>query len=252
MEQLNPQMSPMQQFQTAYPKSSTQELRRFLGGFDFQGERVNEPIAPFSGGEKARLALALIIYDAPNFLLLDEPTNHLDMEMRHALSIAMQSFEGAIVLVSHDRSLLNTVTDQLWLVQSGRVSAFDDDMSAYLTLLKQRDIDGDLESDSATVESPTRVVQEKLTNKQRRQLQAQQREASKAQRNIVNKLEKEMQKVQQQIDELDKVLQDPQTYENESTSNLAKLAQKKSDKDSQLAKLESQWLSAAEELEKLV
>ncbi|MBS0395949.1 MAG: ATP-binding cassette domain-containing protein, partial [Proteobacteria bacterium] len=119
LEQLDPAASPLQHVRrlegAALARATEQEQRTFLGGFGFAGERVFEPVAPFSGGEKARLVLALIVARRPNLLLLDEPTNHLDLEMRHALAMALQDFAGAIVLVSHDRYLLRVVADDLWL-----------------------------------------------------------------------------------------------------------------------------------------
>ncbi|MCG6936421.1 MAG: ATP-binding cassette domain-containing protein, partial [Proteobacteria bacterium] len=121
LEQLHPEESALTHLRRLDPQASEQHLRNYLGGFDFQGDRVTEPVAPFSGGEKARLVLALLVYQKPNLLLLDEPTNHLDLEMRLALSTALQDFEGAMVIVSHDRHLLRTVTDQFYLVHDGRV-----------------------------------------------------------------------------------------------------------------------------------
>ena len=248
MEQLNPQHSPMQEFQILYPQTTTQEVRRYLGGFDFQGERVLEPVGPFSGGEKARLALALLIYDAPNLLLLDEPTNHLDMEMRHALSLALQNYEGAMVLVSHDRNLLNTVTDELWLIREGTLRPFKEDMSAYLTLLKQK---YSVDDKAASAERSQAPAREKLTKKQIRQQQAQFRELTQNQRKKVKKLESRMSEIQAEIDRLNTYLNDPETYETESTANLATLMQKKSDWESELKSNEAQWLEAAEKLEEL-
>ena len=101
-------------------RASEQALRNFIGGFGFNGDRALEPVAPFSGGEKARLALALLIWQRPNLLLLDEPTNHLDLDMRHALTLALQDYQGALIVVSHDRHLLRTVTDEFLLVAEGR------------------------------------------------------------------------------------------------------------------------------------
>ena len=138
LEQMETGLTPLQQFQRRYPTVSSREIRRYLGGFDFRGERVNQMIVSLSGGEKARLALALLIYACPNFLLLDEPTNHLDMEMRHALNMAIQGYDGAIMLVSHDRSLIDSVTDQLVLVQAGKVREFNDDMDAWLRILRNK------------------------------------------------------------------------------------------------------------------
>ena len=116
LEQLDPQSSPLLHLQRLDEKATEQALRNFLGGFAFNNDMALSPVEPFSGGEKARLVLAMIVYQKPNLLLLDEPTNHLDLEMRHALSMALQEFEGAMIIVSHDRHLLRTVTDTLVLV----------------------------------------------------------------------------------------------------------------------------------------
>ncbi len=252
LDQLDPGLTPMQQFQINYPGVTTQELRRFLGGFDFQGDRVNEVIGPFSGGEKARLALALLIYDQPNILLLDEPTNHLDMEMRHALSMAMQTFEGAIILVSHDRSLINSVTDRLLLIQNGRVEPFNDDMPAYLRILKQANIESRNANSNGNAGTGKPVKADGGVNKkQRRQLTAQLRQQVKPKRDQVRRLEKDIQSLQGKIAEFETILTDPKIYETESTANLATLMQKKSGLEDQLGKTESSWYAAAEELEKL-
>src|SRR5262249_28356052 len=121
----------------AAARTTEQELRDFLAGFGFRGDRVFEPVAPFSGGEKARLVLALTSWLRPNLLLLDEPTNHLDLEMRQALSVALQEYAGAVVLVSHDRHLLRTVADEFRIVSDGRVTPFDGDLEDYAQWLAQ-------------------------------------------------------------------------------------------------------------------
>src|SRR5690606_33962521 len=119
-----------------HPQASEQDLRDYLGRFGFSGDQALTPVAPFSGGERSRLALALIVRRRPNLLLLDEPTNHLDLEMRHALTLALQEYEGAVVLVSHDRHLVRTTADELWLVAAGTVSPFEGDLDDYRTWLQ--------------------------------------------------------------------------------------------------------------------
>ena len=131
IEQLRSDESAIQHMKRLDPVTREQELRNFLGGFDFRGGRAEEPVGPFSGGEKARLALALIVWQKPNLLLLDEPTNHLDIDMREALAEALQEFEGTLVVVAHDRHLLKATTDQLWLVADGAVKEFDGDLDDY-------------------------------------------------------------------------------------------------------------------------
>ena len=136
LEVLDLQASAFLHLQRISPKSTDQELRNFLGGFDFHGDKALEPIKSFSGGEKARVALALIVWQKPNLLLLDEPTNHLDLEMRHALTLALQSYEGALVVISHDRHLLRNTVDEFYLVADGAVKEFDGDLKDYQQWLK--------------------------------------------------------------------------------------------------------------------
>jgi ATP-binding cassette subfamily F protein 3 len=137
IEQLRTDESALMHFKRLDPTTREQEFRNFLGGFDFRGSRVEEPVGPFSGGEKARLALALIVWQKPNLLLLDEPTNHLDIDMREALAEALQEFEGTLVVVAHDRHLLKATADQLWLVADGEVKEFAGDLDDYKQWAKQ-------------------------------------------------------------------------------------------------------------------
>jgi ATP-binding cassette subfamily F protein 3 len=138
LEVLRPEDTPLQHLQRLDPQAREQSLRDFLGSFDFSGDMATSPVAGFSGGERARLALALVVWQRPNLLLLDEPTNHLDLEMREAVALALQEYEGAMVLVSHDRHLLRTATDALVLVADGRVSPFDGDLDEYREWLAAR------------------------------------------------------------------------------------------------------------------
>jgi ATP-binding cassette subfamily F protein 3 len=137
IEQLRTDESALMHFKRLDPTTREQEFRNFLGGFDFRGSRCDEPVGPFSGGEKARLALALIVWQKPNLLLLDEPTNHLDIDMREALAEALQEFEGTLVVVAHDRHLLKATADQLWLVADGEVKEFAGDLDDYKQWAKQ-------------------------------------------------------------------------------------------------------------------
>jgi ATP-binding cassette subfamily F protein 3 len=128
LETLRADETPLQHLTRIDPSAREQDLRDFLGLFGFAGDQALAPVGPFSGGERSRLALALIVRARPNLLLLDEPTNHLDLEMRHALTLALQEYEGAVVLVSHDRHMLRTTAEELWLVADGRVEPFDGDL----------------------------------------------------------------------------------------------------------------------------
>ena len=131
LESLDLKASAVTHLQRLNPQATEQSLRDFLGGFAFFGDKALEPVAPFSGGEKARLVLAMLVYQKPNLLLLDEPTNHLDLEMRHALVMALQGFEGAMVTVSHDRHMLKNTADEYYLVDNGEVTQFGYDLDAY-------------------------------------------------------------------------------------------------------------------------
>src|SRR5205823_8930917 len=131
VEMLRDDQTPLWHLVRLAPKTRVQELRDYLGSFNFPGDMATSPIAPFSGGEKARLALALIVWQRPNLLLLDEPTNHLDLETREALAVALAQFEGTLVLVSHDRHLLRATTDEFLIVADGRLAPFDGDLDDY-------------------------------------------------------------------------------------------------------------------------
>jgi len=150
LEVLRPEETPLQHLQRIDPKVREQTLRDFLGGFDFTGDMALAPVAGFSGGERARLALALVVWQRPNLLLLDEPTNHLDLDMREALALALQEYEGAMVLVSHDRHLLRTATDLLVLVADGSVRPFDGDLEDYRDWLSGRRADAKAKPDAAS------------------------------------------------------------------------------------------------------
>jgi ATP-binding cassette subfamily F protein 3 len=138
LDLLDPELSPLQHFMRIAPDTREQELRDMLGGFGFGGSMVTQPVAPFSGGEKARLALALIVWRKPNLLLLDEPSNHLDVDTREALARALAEFPGSVLLVSHDRHLLRTTVDDFWIVADGRVQPFEGDLEDYREWLQQR------------------------------------------------------------------------------------------------------------------
>ena len=172
VDQLHPEHSPFDHLRQLDRRISEQEGRNFLGGFGFHGDRALEPVKPFSGGEKARLALALIVYQRPNLLLLDEPTNHLDLEMRQALVEALQEYEGAMLIVSHDRYLLRATCDSFWLVNAGRLDEFRGDLEDYRQWLAGRDV-----TDRAT-ETDLNETLPALSRKEQKRLEAEQRRAS--------------------------------------------------------------------------
>jgi ATP-binding cassette subfamily F protein 3 len=172
-----------------FAKGEEQLVRDHLGRFGFEGDRAFETVGRFSGGEKARLTLALLVARRPNLLLLDEPTNHLDIDMRHALTVALQSFEGGMVIVSHDRHLIKTVADSLWLVADGKLEAFDGDLDDYQQWLRSR---GKAASAAAREDTPKRAAQTAPKNdpKSRRRLSELRREIEQIESRIAAIAEK--------------------------------------------------------------
>ncbi|CAA6811400.1 MAG: Glutathione-regulated potassium-efflux system ATP-binding protein, partial [uncultured Thiotrichaceae bacterium] len=208
MEQLDPEETALQHLRDLDRKAREQELRNYLGGYGFQGSRVDEAIAPFSGGEKARLALALLIYQKPNLLLLDEPTNHLDLEMRLALSMALQAFEGAMIIVSHDRHMLKMVTDTLLLVDSGRADEFEGDLDDYAVWLQnrfKRTIGTVGQAGLSTAAGSADVAANK---KEQRRDAAEKRKRLQPLKKQVDQLEKKMDKLNQRKEQLESELAD--------------------------------------------
>ena len=244
VDSLDPDASPMAHLQRIDPSAKPQTLRDFLGGFGFRGQGAESPVAPFSGGEKARLALALVVYQKPNLLLLDEPTNHLDMEMRHALTLALQEFTGALVLIAHDRHLLRSVTDYPWLVADGRVQTFDGDLDDYRRWLLSRggDTPADTGSAPATETAPSA--------REQRQAQAAQREALKPLRQEAKRLEQEVERLTERKQELDRALADPTLYAADAPQDrLQELIREQGQVAKELTEAEEAWLAANERLE---
>ncbi|MBE0510129.1 MAG: ATP-binding cassette domain-containing protein [Gammaproteobacteria bacterium] len=244
LEQLDPKASPLLHLQRLDPRASEQQLRDFLGGFGFNAEMALAASAPFSGGEKARLVLAMLVYQRPNLLLLDEPTNHLDLEMRHALVMALQEFGGAMVIVSHDRHLLRSVTDQLLLVDSGKVQEFDGDLDDYRRWLSDqlRDSDKGDGSNTSGANSAT-------SRKDQRRLDAEARQRLQPLRKQLEKVEKALDRLQQQRNELETRLADPTIYQAERKAELAQLLLDKGALDKAHAQAEEEWLQCSEALE---
>lgn len=242
VDSLNAQLSPIGHLRELDEQAPEQALRDFLGGFDFQGERVFEPVAPFSGGEKARLALALIVYQQPNLLLLDEPTNHLDLEMRHALERALQGFAGAVVLVAHDRHLLASTADTLWLASDGRCDSFDGDLDDYAEWIRGRQ--GGTAAASAS--PPARAV--RSSGKQQRQEAAARRAEQKPLRDALKRQEKELDRINRRLGEIDARLAEPAIYQDEPQA-AAELAREQGELRARLEQLETDWLETTEALE---
>lgn len=238
LEQLRPEDSPLQHIQRLDREANEQELRNFLGGFGFHGDNALQKVAPFSGGEKARLVLALLVYQRPALLLLDEPTNHLDLEMRLALTMALQEFEGALVVVSHDRYFLRNVSDELWLVAEGKADVFNGDLEDYRLLRLTKD-NGD-DDKSAGIS----------TKKADRQAAAQHRQKLQPLRKQQQAAEKVMDKLHQQLQELETALADTTLYEASNKDRLKDLIQQQGELKAQLEQTELDWLDASEQLER--
>ncbi|WP_347909702.1 ATP-binding cassette domain-containing protein [Pseudomonas grandcourensis] len=244
LDSLDSKASPLLHLQRLAPTEREQTLRDFLGGFDFRGARIDEPVLNFSGGEKARLALALIAWDRPNLLLLDEPTNHLDLEMRLALTMALQEFSGAVLVVSHDRHLLKSTTDNFYLVADGKVEEFDGDLEDYTRWLveyRQR---------NAPV-SNTPVNPDKTDKKAQRQAAAALREQLAPHKREADKLEAELGKLHEKLAKVDTSLGDSDIYEQARKNELRDLLAEQARLKVREAELEEAWMDALELLESM-
>jgi len=242
LDSLDDKASPLLHLQRIAPTEREQTLRDFLGGFDFHGDRVDEPVVNFSGGEKARLALSLIAWERPNLLLLDEPTNHLDLEMRLALTMALQEFAGAVVVVSHDRHLLKSTTDDFLLVADGKVEPFDgdlDDYSRWLVDYRQRNAPV-----SSAVTNP-----DKTDKKAMRQAAAALRQQLAPHKKTADKLEAELNQVHAQLAEIETALGDGGLYEAARKEELRELLARQTALKQREGDLEDAWMQALETLE---
>jgi ATP-binding cassette subfamily F protein 3 len=246
LEQLSVDDSPLDHLKRlggeAAAKATEQELRGFLGGFGFSGDRVFEPVGPFSGGEKARLVLALVSYLRPNLLLLDEPTNHLDLEMRQALAVALQDYEAAVVLVSHDRHLLRAVADELILVDQGRATPFDGDLDDYAKWFTTRE-----EAETAEDPSPTALSAEQ--KKQRKREEAERRNRLSPLKAEIAKLEKQLERLEKERATVETALADPEIYNPAAKQKLQDLLQKQTQLKRDISNTETEWLTATEKLD---
>lgn len=238
--------SPFDHMRKLAPKAGEQELRDFLGGFGFSGDRAFSIVKNFSGGEKSRLALALLVWQAPNLLLLDEPTNHLDLEMRHALSMALQAYQGAMILVSHDRFLVRSTVDQLMLVAEGKLQIFDGDLSDYEKwLFEFRRQNNKANSASANVANESPVV----SSKSQRQQDALARERRRPLLQRAKKLESDLDKLQKEAVAVEILLADTALYEDKNKAQLQRHLLHQADIQKKLQAVEQEWLQVHEELE---
>ncbi len=248
LEYLRAEESPLQHLARIAPAVLEQQLRDYLGGFGFQGDKVSEATARFSGGEKARLVLALIVWQRPNLLLLDEPTNHLDLDMRQALTEALIDFEGALVVVSHDRHLLRSTTDDLYLVHDRKVDVFAGDLDDYQQWLsdlqKQQ-----AQQDAAPKQDNANSAQSRKDQKRR---DAELRAQTQPLRKEIEKLEKQMAKWQSQLSEAEALLADSAIYDQSRKADLTAALQRQAESKSALEDVEMAWLDAQEQLEQML
>ena len=256
MDALDGNASPMLQLaRIADKKISEASLRSFLGSFGFSGERMDTPSENFSGGERARLALALIVWQRPNVLILDEPTNHLDLDIRHALTMALQDYEGAVVLVSHERQLIASVCDELVLVHAGQSREFDGDLSAYAEWLRQTRIDmmKNGQQASAPVQSQVAVKAtiSKLDKEAQRKEAARNRELSRPIRKNIEKVEAQIEKIQPRLVQIEQALADSTLYEAQHKNDLMRYMNEQQQLKAQLGQYEEQLLELMMNLEEL-
>ena len=276
LESLNEDQNALWHLFRINPNAKEKDLRTFLGSFAFSGDKVFDPVKTMSGGEQARLALALIAYQKPNLLLLDEPTNHLDLEMREALSVALASYPGALVLVSHDRHLVEAIADKLWLVDQGRVSEFSGDLNDYQEYLLRRarefreqqqnaaqNANGNAGANKSTSTTELRAGMGAVNalggsqpsasvssykTKEQKQLEAQKRAALRPLKLKIEKEEKEIAKIEARLQAIDERMADSSLYEgnkDELEALILERAQLNTDKESH----EEQWLELTAELE---
>ena len=243
LDTLRADQSPLWHIQRLSPEAKEQDIRNFLGGFDFAGDTAIQPITGFSGGEKARLALAVIVWQQPNLLLLDEPTNHLDLDMRHALTVALQSFQGALIVVSHDRSLLEATTDSFLLIDQGYLKTFEGDLNDYRRLR--------LAQSNPEAAPPSSAAGQNRKDEKRLAAQIRQQRAQRGKpiQQKIEKAEQLMAKLSAEQAECETFLADEEAYKEHNKAKLHQYLAKTAEVKVQLAQTEEDWLALQEELE---
>ncbi|KGE78376.1 ABC-F family ATP-binding cassette domain-containing protein [Halomonas salina] len=250
LEGLDLSATPFIHVQRLSPRAADLDIRNFLGGFGFKGDDAFAEVGRFSGGEKARLALALVAWQKPNLLLLDEPTNHLDLEMREALTEALASFEGTVIVVSHDRHLLRATVDEFWRVADHRVTPFDGDLDDYRAWLKMRLENERREARAQKVERQEAAEAPKEDRKAARRAAAELREKLRPLKRERDRAEREMEKVQASLGKVEDALSDAELYTDEARKDeLSQRLAEQAELASRLGELEQDWLAAEESLE---
>jgi ATP-binding cassette subfamily F protein 3 len=257
---LRDDQSPLWHLSKLSPKDGKamreQDLRNYLGSFNFPGDMATDPIEHFSGGEKARLALALIVWQRPNLLLLDEPTNHLDLETREALTVALAQFEGTLVLVSHDRHLLRATTDQFLIVADGRLAPFDGDLEDYRDWLFRTKLAPEEQSaplpEKKPAPSPQPAAGERREQKRREaEERARQSAARKPLESRLKRLDEQMEKLSAKKAAIDAQLADPAVYGEDRKDALKALILDQAYAARELEQVEAEWLELQRQVEKL-
>ncbi|MDO9909002.1 ABC transporter ATP-binding protein [Glaesserella parasuis] len=233
------------------PEKTEQELRNYLGGFAFHGDKVKQTVSSFSGGEKARLVLALIVWQRPNLLLLDEPTNHLDLDMRQALTEALTQYEGSLVIVSHDRHLLRSTVNEFYLVHDGKVEEFNGDLEDYQKWLNE--LNAQLECAKKADNSTACNNENSAVNrKEQKRQEAELRQQAAPLRKKLTQLEKELEKLTASLTTLEETLASPEIYDAENKAKLTEILVKQVATKKQLEEVEMEWLEVQEQLEVLM
>lgn len=251
LDQLSGQMTALDHLRALDHDAKEKDLRTFLGAFSFSGDKATAKVETMSGGEQARLALAIVAYQKPNLLLLDEPTNHLDLDMREALSLALSSYNGALILVSHDRHLLEAIADKLWLIDDGRVSEFNGDLNDYQEFLnkKNKEYKDKLnEEKQATKASNATLSTQSFKSKEQKKIEAQKRQALRPLKKEIEDLEKLMEKLKKEISSIDETLSDSSLYQTDK-DKVEKLSIDRANLSDKLDETEMTWLEKQEELE---
>lgn len=261
VEQLNVDQSPIWHIQSLGGKNgeaiSEQKARNFLGGFAFNGDKTLDKVKGFSGGEKARLVLAMITWQEPNLLLLDEPTNHFDIEMREALALALQNYDGAVILVAHDKNLLESVVDEFWLVNKGEVHRFDGDLSDYQKWLN----DNRWSTERSKRKAKTRQLENKKNENKKEQPASSKKDQKRQEAEIrkqraplsnrLKKIDKEMQNLQAERSEIEKTLSSSEIYDDKNKDKLSSSMSRANLANQKLSELEEEWLELTDQLESM-
>lgn len=254
LDQLSGQMSALDHLRAIDHNAKEKDLRTFLGSFSFSGDKATQKVEDMSGGEQARLALAIVAYQKPNLLLLDEPTNHLDLDMREALSLALSTYKGALILVSHDRHLLEAIADKLWLIDDGNVSEFNGDLNDYQEFLNKKNREYKEKLNEKIQKQPNQnLVSEKAKaqtykTKEQKKLEAQKRQSLRPLKLEIEKLEKQMEKIKKNLADIDTTLSDLELYSKEP-EKVEILSIERAKLSDELDECEIAWIEKQDELE---